>query len=121
MFNNRKPCPYEAIGSMFHHSQAGACKKLVCTNDLCQFEHPKEMIEEEEAANEIEEISDDDMSDMSEADSISNQEVPFATKIPKDVISKIMKIKAEKPSDSGGAKFKGGAHYSCNNEDKWSD
>ena len=60
-FNNDKTCPYEAIGCMFHHSQAGACKQSICTNNLCQFEHPKEVIEEEGAQNVIEEMSEEDM------------------------------------------------------------
>ena len=62
-YNNGKPCPYEAIGCMFHHSKSGTCKQSICTNILCQFEHPKHMIEEEEAENVIENISDEEMAE----------------------------------------------------------
>ena len=62
-YNNGKPCPFEAIGCMFHHSKSGTCKTSICTNILCQFEHPKHVIEEEEAENVIEDISDEEMTE----------------------------------------------------------
>ena len=62
-YNNSKPCPYEAIGCMFHHSKSGVCKQLICANILCQFEHPKLVIVEKEAENVIEDISNEDIAE----------------------------------------------------------
>ena len=47
-YNNGKSCPYESIGCMFQHSKAGVCKKSICTQKLCQFEHKREAPKREE-------------------------------------------------------------------------
>ena len=39
-FNNRKQCPFEAIGCKFHHEISAKCKyQEKCIYDKCQFRH----------------------------------------------------------------------------------
>ena len=39
-FNNKKKCPFEALGCMFEHTHSSMCKfGESCTRELCSFQH----------------------------------------------------------------------------------
>ena len=47
-YNNQKECPYFKVCCMYKHEKSGKCKAIICTRQMCQFEHEENMDVEEQ-------------------------------------------------------------------------
>ena len=56
-YNNQKTCPFELLGCKFKHEESATCKFKNCSNSLCQFKHEMDVIEENDADNDIENVT----------------------------------------------------------------
>jgi hypothetical protein len=66
-FNNSVPCPFEAIGCMFQHRNAGKCKARTCSRPLCQFEHENVVVEDSNIIHVIDDSQQEDLIVISES------------------------------------------------------
>ena len=56
-YNNQKTCPFELLRCKFKHEESPLCKFKNCFNPLCQFKHEVDIIEENDADDDIENVS----------------------------------------------------------------
>ena len=54
-YRNQKECPYVKVGCMYKHEKSGKCKAIICTRQMCQFEHEEKMTVEEQVERSIHE------------------------------------------------------------------